>query len=103
MKRHLRILALILSLGGCVTAPIMNVEHAPIRMNKPDYTLEDVERGIVRAGIGLGWEMFKVRPGTIEGTLQIRNHLVKVTVAYTLTEYNILYQDSKNMVIIQTP
>ena len=97
MNIYIKLMVLILSLSGCTSAPIIEIEHVPIRMNKPDYTLDDVERGIIRAGIGLGWEMFKKKPGVIEGYLQKQYHIIIVDITYTMTEYNIIYKDSKNM------
>jgi hypothetical protein len=91
------LLAAFLALVGCRTAPIYNVEHTPVHLNKAKYSLGDVEKAIIRAGAGLGWQMDKVKPGLINGTLYLRDHVAKVTIPYSTQEYSIEYQDSQNL------
>ena len=86
-----------LMLVACRSAPIQNVEHEPVRINKINYTIEDVERGIIRGGVSMGWEMYRKQPGLIEGTLYIGKHVVEVTIPYNMQSYNISYRNSKNM------
>lgn len=86
-----------LILMSCRTAPIQPIENEPVRINKLNYTLEDVERAIIKGGIGMGWEMYRQQPGTIEGTLHIGQHTVEVTIPYNRESYSIDYKDSKNM------
>ena len=86
-----------LMLVACRSALIQNVEHEPVRINKINYTIEDVERGIIRGGVSMGWEMYRKQPGLIEGTLYIGKHVVEVTIPYNMQSYNINYRNSKNM------
>lgn len=86
-----------LLLVACTSAPIQNVEHAPVRINKVNYSIENVEKGIIRGGVGMGWEMYRKQPGLIEGTLYIGKHVVEVTISYNMQSYNISYKNSKNM------
>lgn len=88
---------ILLTFAGCVTEPIEDIHNAPVYITKPDYTPEDVEKGIMRAGLGMGWHMVKVAPGTIEGVLYKTPHIVVVTISYTTHEYSIIYKNSENM------
>lgn len=90
-------LALFLVVAGCRTAPIYNVEHAPVTTNKPHASLDDVEKAIVRAGAGLGWQMRKIKPGLIDGTLYLRSHVAEVSIPYSTQEYSIRYKNSQNL------
>ncbi len=83
---------------GCRTSPILEVTDAPINTasgKTPSLSL--VTNEIIEAGIHLGWQMKKVTPGQIIGTLNLRKHMVKVDIAYSRTGYSIKYKDSNNM------
>ena len=86
-----------LMLMACRTAPIQNLEHVPVRIKKINYSIEDVERGIMQGGVCMGWEMYRKQPGLIEGTLNKGNHVVEVTIQYSKQSYTINYRNSKNM------
>ena len=79
---------LVLLLIAC-TAPIQNVENAPVNVSSAIYDLADVTKAIQRAGAILGWQMKEETPGHIVGTLYIRRHMAKVDIVYTLDEYSI--------------
>lgn len=83
-------------LGGCRSAGIYNVSAAPVVANKT-VSMEDVQKAIVRAGVGLGWQMKPMGPGLIEGTLMLRSHMAKVDIKYDTKTYNITYKDSSNL------
>lgn len=83
-------------LGGCRSAGIYNVSAAPVVANKA-VTMEDVQKAIVRAGVGLGWQMKPVEPGLIVGTLNLRTHMAMVDIKYDTKTYNITYKDSSNL------
>jgi hypothetical protein len=82
--------------AGCRIAPIYNVTEAPVVSNKPVSTA-DVEKAILRAGATLGWQMTVVKPGTVQGTLNLRTHQAVVDIPYTTKSYSILYKDSVNL------
>ena len=60
-------------------------------------TLHDVEKAIVRAGAGLGWQMRPVDPGVMEGTLYLRKHVAVVNITYDTRTFSIKYKDSTNL------
>lgn len=83
---------------GCRTAPVMEISDAPINTasgKTPSLSL--VANEIVEAGVQLGWQMKKIKSGQIMGTLYLRDHMVKVDIAYSKKEYSIRYKDSSNM------
>jgi hypothetical protein len=85
-------------LGACSRmAPLYNVSDMPVVANKPDPTLDDVSKAIIRAGAALGWEMVPAKPGLIVGTLNIREHQAVVDVNYTPKTYSITYKNSNNL------
>lgn len=85
-------------LAGCRTSPVYNVYNAPVMVtgNKP-YTAGDVEQAIIRAGASLGWQVRKVKPGKLIGTLFIRSHMAEVDIAYSKDKYDIRYKNSNNL------
>ncbi len=97
-KKIVLLIILSLFLFGCRTAPVLEVTNAPITTASGKTPgLSTVTHDIVAAGIGLGWQMKKVQPGYIVGTLILRKHMVKVDVHYSVTEYSITYNDSSEM------
>jgi len=87
------VLLLALGLAGCRSAPVHNVENAPVVVGD-QASLADVKQAILVAGAGLGWQMKESEPGVITGTLYLRKHMAKVKIPYSKTEYSIQYQDS---------
>lgn len=104
----------IVGLSGCRTAPIENVDNVPITMTKADYTLEDVEKAIMRAGSCLRWMesvesgvihsgscrrwfMKKEKPGLIKATFSTRDYSAQVSILYNTKTYSIHYFDSSNL------
>ena len=59
--------------------------------------MEDVQKAIIRAGSGLGWNISPVEPGHATGTLYLRKHMAKVDIRYDLKGYSITYNDSSNL------
>ena len=83
-------------LGGCRIAGVHNVSEAPVVANKA-VSMDDVQKAIVRAGVGLGWQMKPVEPGLIVGTLTLRSHMAVVNIKYDTKKYSITYKDSSNL------
>ncbi len=97
-KKILVILLFSLFLFGCRTAPILNITDAPIETTsgkKP--ALSSVTRQITSAGIQLGWQMKKVKPGHIVATLYLRDHMAQVNIFYSSRTYSITYKDSSDL------
>lgn len=90
------ILFLILLVLGCRSAPVYNVESAAVVANKP-ASMQDVEKAIMRAGLGLSWQMTVKAPGKIEGVLVLRTHRAVVDITYDEKSYSIKYKDSANL------
>ncbi|NDV26728.1 hypothetical protein [Desulfovibrio sp. JC010] len=101
--RNLRIVAFVLVacalfLGGCRTAPIQNIELAPIATpNETHLTMKQVKNAIIRGGYDRGWQMSDVAPGHLVATLNIRSHQAIVDITYTPENYSINYKDSTNL------
>lgn len=60
-------------------------------------SMEDVQKAIARAGVGLGLEMKPVEPGLILGTLHLCTHMAMVDIKYDTKTYSITYKDSTNL------
>jgi len=102
MSRYMRVVALLLlasliAVAGCRSAPVQNVKNAPVNASKDNVTREDVREAIIRAGTRLGWRMRKESSGHLIGTLNIRDHQAQVDIDYTTSDYDITYRDSRNL------
>jgi hypothetical protein len=97
-RRSLPFVALALMLAmmvGCRTAPVKEVNRAPVPAS--GVTATQVRNAIVTAGAGLGWTMQKKSPGLLFGTLNLRSHMARVEIPYSATSYSIRYKDSSNL------
>jgi hypothetical protein len=88
------IAASVLALAGCRSAPVLNINDAPIGGNR---SMQQVEQVIVDAGRNLGWQMTPQGPGRIQGNLRLRDHRATVDIAYSARSYSIRYKDSDNL------
>jgi len=102
--KNLRPVALILcvlfiAVMGCRGgAQIFQVKDAPVQTaTGKQPSLEDVQKAIIAAGVGLGWQMAVAKPGEIIGTLNIRSHQAVVSIPHTTKNYSIIYKDSTNL------
>ncbi len=84
-------------MGGCRTAPILNVKDAPVEVTGKQATADEVKKAILRAGATLGWQMKEEEPGYIVGTLILRSHMAQVDIPYSTESYSILYKNSENL------
>jgi hypothetical protein len=86
------------AIAGCArNTPVYNVAEMPVEASKPNPSLDEVGKAIIRAGATLGWQMKSVKPGQILGTLTLREHMAVVDVNYTPRTYSIQYKDSSNL------
>jgi len=95
---YLPVLAVcLLVLAGCGrNSPLYNVQESPL--NAPaTATMAQVEKAIVTAGIGLGWEIKPESAGKATGTLKLRTHVAVVDIAYNTKTFSIQYKDSVNL------
>lgn len=81
---------------GWGAQPIQNVNDATV-VNANPVQAAQVKTAIMVAGTSLGWNMTEVRPGLIQGTLNLRNHTAVVDIPYSATKYSIVYKSSINL------
>lgn len=100
MKRALIVLLVALgTLTACARQqPINNVDDAAIaRYDGAEMSIEDVGHAIAIAGSRLGWQMKRIEPGEIKGTLNVREHRAVIDISYDTDSYSIDYVDSENL------
>ena len=91
-------LVLVAIIGCRGGGQIYNVKDAPVQTaSGKEPSMEDVQKAIIGAGVGLGWQMAIAKPGEIIGTLNVRSHQAVVTIPYTTKSFSILYKDSNNL------
>jgi hypothetical protein len=90
---------LVVAMAGCRGgAQIYQVKEAPVQTaTGKQPSLEDVQKAIIAAGVGLGWQMAVVNPGELIGTLNVRSHQAVVSIPFTTKHYSIRYKDSTNL------
>ena len=98
LRKTLRILipAMALLVVGCRIAPVYDVNQAPVATSRA-VSMSEIEQTIRQAGSSLGWQMVPKGPGTIEGTLILRDHRAVVDIKYDTKSYSIKYKDSSNL------
>ena len=88
--------SLALTLGACTTKPIFNVTDSPISTGKV-LQASQVRQAIVTAGATLGWKIVELKPGLLQGTLNLRDHTAVVEIPYTTMTYSILFKSGINL------
>ncbi|MEQ1793232.1 MAG: hypothetical protein ABL970_03490 [Nitrospira sp.] len=90
---------MIVMVAGCRGAgQIYNIKEAPVATaTGKELTMDQVQKAIVEAGLGLKWIMAPDKPGHILGTQNARSHTAVVDIAYTTKSYSITYKDSVNL------
>lgn len=101
MNKLLRISVITLTaalvfLTGCRSAPVYNVESAPIQISSK-HTSNDIKKAIISAGTGLGWQMKTKKKGHIIATLYLRNHVAVVDIKYSTKSYSITRKSSSGL------
>lgn len=95
--RRALLLALVIAIAGatgCRTSPIRNYDKQPVPSGA---TQAQVGKAIVSAGNSLGWAMKEEYPGMVSGELFVRDHVAKIKVPYSATDYSIDYVSSQNL------
>ena len=86
------------ALAGCTSAPVRNINEAPVVLGSGKAaTADQVRTAIVGAGNGLGWTMTPGAPGLVTGRIALRGHTAQIDVRYTPTTYSIADKDSTNL------
>ena len=88
---------MLITLTGCKSAPVYNVDGATATTPLENPTAKDVRKAIVRAGTRLGWQMEDTAENSLTGTLNLRKHVAVITIDYTASSYSITYKDSENL------
>jgi hypothetical protein len=97
-RRLMAAVVALVALAACRTAPIYNVNEAPVpAAAQKQATLNDVKAAILRAGARLGWQMTEAGPGVINARIALRTHTASADVKYTTNTYSIVYRDSTNL------
>lgn len=89
-------LGLLLFSGCSRKTEVFNVNNNALTATEK-ATIQDVGNAIIRAGVGLGWSMKKVKDGEIQGTIALRSHTATISITYDMKEYSIKYVDSTNL------
>jgi len=108
MRRHLGhnfwivLLALCIMLfaTSCRTAPIYNVNNAPVPTGLEagkNLTIQEVHNAIVEGGAKRGWKMQTVNEGHLVAKLNVRSHEAEVDINYSVNNYSIVYKGSVNL------
>ena len=85
-------------LGGCRSAPVYNVNDAPVVVAAgKQATMDSVKSAILRAGVSLGWQMTDAGPGVIKAHIALRTHTADADINYNTKTYSIVYRSSTNL------
>lgn len=90
------ILAGLMLLASCRSAPLYNVERSSYNVSE-EHSLSEMTEAIQRAGTSLGWQMNVERPGLIVGTLNLRTHQAVVEIPFDTEGFAIRYKDSTDL------
>ena len=81
---------------GCRSTPKQEINDYNLSA-PPTATMEDISRAITSAGASLGWQISKIGPGELQGTLNVRKHQAVVTITHDTQVFSINYKDSRNL------
>ena len=89
---------LLLSQGARSAAEIYNVKDAPVTSaSGAKLTSAQVQKAIISAAAGLGWQPRKEGGNVVIATLNVRKHMAQIQIPFSATSYSILYKDSQNL------
>ncbi|MEM0923293.1 MAG: hypothetical protein AAGF44_00680 [Pseudomonadota bacterium] len=92
------LIAAMLVLAGCRTAPLRNVQEQPFAASSTGAPLAEVEKAIIRAGANRGWIFAREAPGHLIGNVTVRGkHFAEVDLFYTREQFSILHRTSRNL------
>lgn len=87
---------LITIFAGCRAAAVYNVNQNPVTVKK-STTDDQLFKAIKIAGLNLGWQVTKVKPGLAQAQIFLRDHMALVEIPYNKENFSINYKDSKNL------
>jgi hypothetical protein len=92
-------LFLYLTLAGCTSKEILNLNQEPVpsNANGSSQSLEDVQFAILSACKARGWTPKNARAGEIEASIIVRSHRAKIEIIYSRDYYSITYIDSSGL------
>ncbi|MGD9553727.1 MAG: hypothetical protein AB7D96_06230 [Arcobacteraceae bacterium] len=100
MKNILKLVAIamigLVVLTGCRTASVYNVMENPVNVNK-GVSDDQMFKAIKMAGLNLGWQITKVKPGLAQGQLNLRDHMAVIEIPYSKDSFSITYKNSSNL------
>lgn len=95
--KMLAVIGLVFLLTGCRGShPLINVEKAGTGAPR-GATLEQVERAIQLGAAHKKWTVRRIRPGLLEGQVQVRSHVAVVEIPFDTEQFSIIYKDSTNL------
>ncbi|MCR4300950.1 MAG: hypothetical protein NUV51_05010 [Sulfuricaulis sp.] len=86
---------LIMTVAGCRSNPVLNIEDAAVVTGKSQASADEVKNAIMLAGKSLGWVMKPGGAGSILATLNLRKHMAVVDIKYNTKTYSIIYKNSQ--------
>ena len=100
MKNILKLLLIslvgLVVLTGCRTATVYNVMDNPVNI-KSEVADDAMFKAIKMAGLNLGWQITKVKPGLAQGQLNLRDHVAVIEIPYSKESFSIVYKSSSNL------
>lgn len=100
MKNIFKVSAIALLLltvfAGCRAAAVYNVNQNPVEV-KSSTTDDQLYKAIKVAGLNLGWQVKKVKPGLAQAQIFLRKHMALVEISYNKDNFSISYKDSSNL------
>lgn len=100
MKSILKVLGVVsivlVFITGCRSGIVQNIVAQPVSV-KQNTTDDQMYKAIKTAGLSLGWQVRKVKPGLAEAQLYLRDHMAVVEIPYTKEEFSINYKNSSNL------
>ena len=93
-KKLICLLTLCLFAAACRSYPtVYEVKNRAVTVAEG----QTLRQAILQAGRGRRWMMHEVKPGLIQGVLNVRGHEVVVNIPYTQDSFSIEYVSSENM------
>ncbi|USD21648.1 hypothetical protein MJO52_00470 [Microbulbifer variabilis] len=99
MKNFKKILfsaAFALTLAGCTSNPVMNIQERsiPDRLDGSAQTQDTIKKSIIAGCIARNWTCREVAPGQIIASINVRKHHAEADIKYDIDNYSITYKDS---------
>jgi hypothetical protein len=83
---------------GCRQAALQNPANMPVLgMSGQSLEAAQVREAIIKAAKERGWVARELRPGLIDASLSVRNHVAEVEIPYDAKTYSINYKNSVNL------